>query len=270
MAEAYVTLNEAAELESIGYETMKKRVQRTPEKYHVTMRQRGDGGKELVMVAVSCLSKKARAAWKEREKLKELAGDAPPEAEEKPEAPWYVTEDIDWYIEKHGSEWYKAMELGNIIREFMEYDERGRTEYAETFAQERLGKGKRTLYRYTKAYMEASAWADRLHKEDGGNYDFFKVLCLCRKPKEAGTFPSFTPEVRQVIKNIWFNSEFAQNQGTKEMLYEKLMAVRNINGWEKICAGASDVRIRERGGAESPEGTSRKAETAAAEGQEDT
>ena len=141
MAEAYVTLNEAAELEGIGYETIKKRVQRSPEKFHVTMEQRQSGGKELVMVAVSSLSKKARASWKEREKLKTTAEAPVQEAEETTEAPWYVGEDIDWYIEKHNSEWYKAMEIGNIVREFLEYDEKGRTEYAETFAQERLGKG---------------------------------------------------------------------------------------------------------------------------------
>lgn len=213
MAERYVTLNEAAKLEGVGYDTMQKRVKRTPEKYHVTMNQREEGGKELVMVAVSSLSKKARVTWKEREKLKEVAGNPVLEAEEKAEAPWYVGEDIDWYMEQHRDEWYKAMELGNIVREFLKYDERGRTEFAESFAQERLGKGKRTLYRYAKSYAEAEAWADRMHKDDGGNYDFYKVLCLCRKPKEAGTFPSFTPEVRQAIKNIWFNPDFCTESG---------------------------------------------------------
>lgn len=208
MAEVYVTLNEAAELEGIQYKTLSKRIDRNPEKFLITKEQRNGGGKELTMVAVSSLSKKARTAWKEREKLKEVANAPVQEAEDKTEIPWYVGEDLDWFIEKHNGEWYKAMELGNIVREFMEYDERGRTEFAETFAQERLGKGKRTLYRYTKSYMEAEAWADKMHKEDGGNYEFFKVLCLCRKPKEAGTFPSFTPEVRQAIKNIWFNAEF--------------------------------------------------------------
>lgn len=194
------------------------------------------------MVAVLSLSKKARTAWKEREKLKAEAGTPIQEAEGKGKAPWYVEEDLDWFVENHKSEWYRAMELGNTVREFMEYDEKGRTEYAETFAKERLGKGKRTLYRYTKAYMEAQAWADRLHKEDGGNYDFFTVLCLCRKPKEAGTFPSFTPEVRQANKNIWFNPGFAQNQGTREMLYEKLTALKNINKWEKIPSYQSVAR----------------------------
>ena len=81
-----------------------------------------------------------------------------------------------------------------------------------------------------------------MHKQDGGNYDFFKVLCLCRKPKEAGTFPSFKPEVKQAIKNIWFNKEFAQNQGTKEMLYVKLEQLKNINNWEKIPSYQSVAR----------------------------
>lgn len=242
MAEAYVTLNEAAELEGIRYNTIVQKIKRNPDKFLINKEQRDGGGRELTMVAVSSLSKKARAAWKEREKLKEAAEDPVQEAEEKAEKPWYIAEDVDWFIEKHNSEWYKAMEIGNVVREFLEYDEKGRTEYAETFAQERLGKGKRTLYRYTKSYLEAEAWSDKLHKEDGGNYDFFKVLCLCRKPKEAGTFPSFTPEVRQAVKNIWFNEEFAQNQGTKEMLYDKLNILKNINKWEKIPSYQSVVR----------------------------
>lgn len=101
MAEAYVTLNEAAELEGIRYDTMRLRISRKPEKFTVTKEQRETGGKEMTMVAVSSLSKKARASWKEREKLKAVAEAPVQEAEETTEAPWYVGEDIDWYIEKH-------------------------------------------------------------------------------------------------------------------------------------------------------------------------
>lgn len=241
MAEGYVTLDEAAELEGIGYDTMQKRVKRAPQNFLITKEQREKGGRELTMVAVSSLTKKARNAWREREKLRELAG-APDPQEEKPEKPWYVDMDIDWFMENHRDKWYKAMELGNVVREFMGYDKKRKTEYADDFAKERIGKDARTLYRYTKSYLEASAWADRLHKEDGGNYEFFKVLCLCRKPKDVGTFPSFKPEVRQAIKNIWFNADFARNQGTKEMLYEKLTAIAGINRWEKIPSYQSVVR----------------------------
>lgn len=242
MGDTYITLNEAAELEEINYDTMQKRVRRSPEKYSSKEVPGECGGRNVVMIAVSSLSKKAQSAWKEREKLKELAENPVQEAVIEQNIPWYVNEDIDWYIENHKDEWYKAMELGNIVREFLDYEEKGRSDFAETFAQERIGKGKRTLYRYTKAYQEASAWANKMHKQDGGNYEFFKVICLCRKPKEAGTFPSFTPEVKQCIKNIWFNKEFAQNQGTKEMLYEKLKAVANINNWEKIPSYQSVTR----------------------------
>lgn len=259
--EAYVTLAEAAELEGIGYDTMKKRVQRTPAKFCATPEQRSGGGKELVTVAVSCLSRKARAAYKEREKIRAMTvspEDAVPDAveadqpledaapdtgpAEQAQPPWYVGEDVDWFMNHHKKEWYKAMELGNVVRDFLDYDEKGRCKYADSFAKERLGKDKRTLYRYTKAYLEACAWADRLERQDGCNYDFLKVLCLCRKPKDSGTFPSFTPEVKQAIKNIWFNRDFAANQGTREMLYEKLTLLAQINNWEKIPSYQSVVR----------------------------
>ena len=235
MAE-YVTLIEAAELEGVKYKTMAQRLSRNPDKFDTMTEKLENGGKDAVLVAVASLSKKARNAWKERAKLKELSGTISPEgeAQPEPEAPWYVEADVDWYIENYREQWYKGMELGNVIREFLQYDGANKTEYAEQYAQEHLGSGKRTLYRYVKAYNEACAWADKLQKESGVGFEFFKVLCLCRKPKESGTFPSIKPEVKQVIKNIWFNEDFAANLGTREMLYEKLTLVANVNKWEKI------------------------------------
>lgn len=235
MAE-YVTLVEAAELEGVKYKTMAQRLSRNPDKFDTMTEKSETGGKDAVLVAVASLSKKARNAWKERAKLKELSGtiSSEGEAQPEPEAPWYVEADVDWYIENYREQWYKGMELGNVIREFLQYDGANKTEYAEQYAQEHLGSGKRTLYRYVKAYNEACAWADKLQKESGVGFEFFKVLCLCRKPKESGTFPSIKPEVKQVIKNIWFNEDFAANLGTREMLYEKLTLVANVNKWEKI------------------------------------
>lgn len=236
MAEVYVTLGEAAELEGVPYKTMARRTQRKKEAFVTKTEKSETGGKDVVLVAVSSLSKQARNAWKEREKLKSFTEEFPDKKEDKqkPEVPWYVNTDVDWYIENYKERYYKAVELGNVVRKFLQYDEGDRTKYAEEFAQKYLGKGQRTLYRYTKAYLEASAWADKLEKEDGAGREFFKVLCLCRKPKETGCFPSIKPEVKQVIKNIWFNEDFARNQGTREMLYEKLTAIANINKWEKI------------------------------------
>lgn len=236
MGDEYVTIAEAAELEGIKYNTLVKRIARNPDGFSTRTEKAENGGKDVVYIAVSSLSKQAGAAWKERQRLKCFATAEPQEdADHKEtEAPWYVDTDIDWYMEKYKTNWYKGMELGNIVREFLRYDGTDKAEFAESFAQERLGKGARTLYRYAKTYLEAAAWADKLEKESGASYEFIKVLSLCRKPKEAGTFPSMTPEVKQVIKNIWFNEDFARNMGTREMLYEKLNAVAAINGWEKL------------------------------------
>lgn len=236
MAEVYVTLGEAAELEGVKYNTMVRRISRKAETFVTKTEKAETGGKDAVFVAVSSLSKQARNAWKEREKLKSFTETSSGQPEEKPEqeVPWYVNTDIDWYIENYKERYYQGMELGNVVREFLQYDERDRTQYADEFAHKNLGKGQRTLYRYTKAYLEASAWVDKLSKENGVSFEFFKVLCLCRKPKESGTFPSIRPEVKQVIKNIWFDEGFARNLGTREMLYEKLTLVANINKWEKI------------------------------------
>ena len=55
MAEGYVTLGEAAELEGIKYNTLVQKLKRNPEKYLITKEQREKGGKELTMVAVSPL-----------------------------------------------------------------------------------------------------------------------------------------------------------------------------------------------------------------------
>lgn len=244
MAESYVTLEEAAELENIPYQTMVRRTQRRREDFDTRIEKSEIGGRDRVLVAVSSLSKQARNAWKEREKLRSFTERVPEGdgAGQGTEPPWYVGMDIDWYIENHRESYYKAVELGNVVRKFLQYDEGDRTKYAEEFAREHLGKGQRTLYRYAKAYLEASAWADRLQKEDGAGYEFFRVLCLCRKPKETGNFPSFTPEVKQCIKNIWFNREFAQNLGTREMLYQKLQEVARMNGWGKIPSYQSVAR----------------------------
>lgn len=160
MAEVYVTLGEAAELERVKYNTMVKRVLRKQESFVTKTEKSENGGKDVVLVAVSSLSKQARNAWKEREKLKSFTEEFPDkkEDEQKPEVPWYVNTDVDWYIENYKERYYKAVELGNVVRKFLQYDEGDRTKYAEEFAQKYLGKGQRTLYRY-KAELQARGLA---------------------------------------------------------------------------------------------------------------
>lgn len=129
MAEVYVTLGEAAELERVKYNTMVKRVLRKQESFVTKTEKSENGGKDVVLVAVSSLSKQARNAWKEREKLKSFTEEFPDkkEDEQKPEVPWYVNTDVDWYIENYKERYYKAVELGNVVRKFLQYDEGDRT-----------------------------------------------------------------------------------------------------------------------------------------------
>lgn len=110
MAEVYVTLGEAAELERVKYNTMVKRVLRKQESFVTKTEKSENGGKDVVLVAVSSLSKQARNAWKEREKLKSFTEEFPDkkEDEQKPEVPWYVNTDVDWYIENYKERYYKA------------------------------------------------------------------------------------------------------------------------------------------------------------------
>ena len=74
MAEAYVTLEEAAELEGVKYNTMVKRLSRKQDNFETKTEKSETGGRDVVLVAVSSLSKQARNAWKEREKLKSFSG----------------------------------------------------------------------------------------------------------------------------------------------------------------------------------------------------
>lgn len=56
MAEVYVTLGEAAELERVKYNTMVKRVLRKQESFVTKTEKSENGGKDVVLVAVSCLT----------------------------------------------------------------------------------------------------------------------------------------------------------------------------------------------------------------------
>ena len=112
MAEVYVTLSEAAELEGVQYQTMARRTQRNKKNFVTKTEKSETGGRDVVLVAVSSLSKQARNAWKEREKLKSFTEEFPDkkEDEQKPEVPWYVNTDVDWYIENYKERYYKAEE----------------------------------------------------------------------------------------------------------------------------------------------------------------
>jgi hypothetical protein len=105
MAEVYISLSEAAELENIKYNTLVQQIKRNPEKFQLRKEQRTDGGKDLSMIALSSLSKKAVAAYKERQKLAEVpavSGMEEVAVSGESEVPWYVNEDVDYFMEPNG------------------------------------------------------------------------------------------------------------------------------------------------------------------------
>ncbi|MDU7473591.1 MAG: transposase [Paenibacillus macerans] len=230
MAETYVTLEEAAGLEGVSYEAIKKKIQRNPDAFKTKYEPTTSGGKPRILVALSSLSKKARRAHKETQNIE--GGDVVIEKRTSSEdVPWYIDADLDSYIKKFGKRYYEAVELAKSIQEFLNYADRDRTGFAEEFATQ-LGMSQRTLYRHSQAYLEASAWTLKLGKHDGKNYDHLKVLALCRKPKETFTFPSLSDAMKAWIENLWFDKRFAENQGTIDMLYTKLKQVASANGWD--------------------------------------
>ncbi len=242
MAEAYVTLAEAAELEKIQYNTMVVRIKRNEGTLDIKTEKSETGGRDKVFIAVSSLSKQARTAYRERKRLEEAFG----EGLDLSQAPWYVTSDPDWYAANYKANYYKGIEMRGIVQKFLKElplaGKGNKTEFTEEFAREHIHKDGRTFYRHVKAYYEAGAWAAWMGRLDGLNYDWFTILSLCRKPKEKGRFPSFSEEVKKTISYIWFNKEFAGNRGSVGMLYEKLMEVAELNEWGRIPSYQSVCR----------------------------
>lgn len=228
MPEGFITLEEAAIFENISYETMKKRVQRSSQQYETKMQSRESGGKDQVLISVASLTAKARKAYRATQKIE--AKDVIIEQRVK-ESPWYIDADLNHYIESNKKKFYEAVELAARVQDFIDYKGSDRTAYAERYALG-LGISPQTLYRYTQNVLEANAWALKLEKEDGQNRDYFRVLALCRKPKESGTFPSLSPEQKALIENIWFDKNFSANQGTLEMLHERFKEEAKRRGWE--------------------------------------
>lgn len=228
MPETYVTIEEAANFEGVSYDAMKKRLQRSTLSIKTKTEPQADGGKDRVLVALSSLSPRARKAHKAAQKI---SGRDVIIEKRTSETPWYLDVDLNWYIETHKRRYYEAVELSKRIQEFVAYSAGERTTFAGQFAAA-LGISQRTLYRFAESFLEASAWALQLEKEEGRSYDYFKVLALCRKPKESHTFPSLTPEQKAIIENIWFDRHFAANLGTIEMLYWKFEEVAKERGWQ--------------------------------------
>lgn len=228
MTDVFITLKEAAALEDVKYKTFMQRISRNPQQYNTKIQTRESGGKDQVLISVASLTTKARKAYRAAQKIE--AKDVIIEQRVK-EPPWYIDADLNHYIESNKKKFYEAVELAARVQDFIDYNGSDRTTYAERYALG-LGISSQTLYRYTQNVLEANAWALKLEKEDGQNRDYFRVLALCRKPRETGTFPSLSPAQKALIENIWFDKSFSANQGTLEMLHERFKEEAALRGWE--------------------------------------
>lgn len=229
MPETYIPLEDAARYEGLTYKGMASRIKRNPEQYKTKTEAREGGGKDQVRVAVSCLSAKARKAHKAAQQID--GGDVIADQTKDQMPPWYVTAELNQYIENNKRQYYEMVELAERIAASMEYDGPDRTGYMKNLARE-LGMAQASLYRKQKDIATANAWAERLRQEDGNGRDYFRVLALCRKPKDANTFPTLPPEQRALIENIWFDRRFRANNGTMQLLWERFEEEAEKRGWE--------------------------------------
>lgn len=225
----FLTIEEAADLESIKYDAMKKKIQRNPESYRTKNLYSPGGGKERIYVGLSSLSPKAQKAYSTKYTERIVKGLI--EEKTSGDLPWYMEVDLNWYIENNKQQFYEAVELSNRIREFVQYRGDNKTEFAEKVANS-LGISQRSLYDYSKKFIEAQAWAEKQSLKDGKSHDYFTVLALCRKPSQKYKFPSLSLEARTFINNLWFQKDFARNQGTIDMLYSELTKQAREKGWE--------------------------------------
>lgn len=230
MQEEYIPLKEAAVFEGIPYDTLQKSVRRNSQQYQTKNCVRKSGGRNEVLLSVSSLTPKARRAWRAAQKTegREIVVDSRAGAA----APWYVTADLNEYIMNHEAEYKAASATAAAVQRFILYDgPEKRADVAARLAAE-LEISSQSLYRYQTLVLEASAWAMRLEREDGADHSYFRILALCRKPREKDAFPSLTAEQRAIIENIWFGGGFAENQSPLTELYRIFEEQAAARGWE--------------------------------------
>jgi putative transposase len=228
-----VSLEVAAQLESMDYHTLYRKIQRNSDKYIIHTEPAENGGKERILVEMSSLSKRAILTYQtiKNMDIKSTTEEVVSQDGDDDEA-WYVGIELNKYIQKHSDNFYKAVELANRIKEFLEYDGDNKTLYTEQCAS-KLEMSARNFRRKVDKYLEGSAWALEMSSYDGKNYDFYKILALCRMPREQKPI-ALTDEIMAIIENIWYDKRFSQNRRFQSKLYIMLQKMAEQNGWVYI------------------------------------
>lgn len=230
----YITLEEAAAFENISYKGLTSRIQRNPELFTLKTEQAVKGGKPRLLVALSSLSDRAVKGYKKRqqedikgafEKLESSDGDD--------ESPWYVGVELGWYMKKYREKFLKAVGMVNHIERFLQFDNKGKTDYTEEFAMENLGMSGRNFRRWIDKYRQGLSEAIEMNEYDGQNYDYYKVLALCPAPRERKA-DVFSEEMKVLVENLWADKRFQVNQQCQMALYDAFRKLAKEKGWEPI------------------------------------
>lgn len=225
--ERFISLKEAAGLESICYNTFRDRVLRNKENYTIERRPRENGGKPEVFISVSCLSDAARQRYRRQQKKAEGA------ARTEPVVPWYVEMEPGRFIHLYRQEYDDAANKVSVLAPILKARREERHDMVKEAAQ-RFGLTERAVYKHLRRIKEAQEWAERKEQEAERrqSYQYFMAMSLCRPPMERQTFPSLPEEQKALIKSIWFDRGFAQNLNTKEQLYRIFSRKAEQLGWQ--------------------------------------
>lgn len=229
MAETYIPIDQAAELEGVEYHTLYRKIQRG-NNFDIKKISSNTGGNERILVALTSLSTKAIRTYQAKQDLqiKTMISDTESSDGNEDEA-WYLGVDLSKYMKKHSESFYKSVELANRIKEYLEYKGDDKTQYTEDFAK-KLGMSGRNFRRKIEKYLEGCAWALEMSEHDGKNYEFYRILAICQRPREKKHI-ALTDEMKAVIENIWFDKSFAANHRKQTKLYIIFQQIAEERGW---------------------------------------
>ena len=237
MIETWLSIEEAATLEGVTYNTLVVRLRRAGS--YKTKKCGNDelGGRGNTLIALSSLSSKARRLYRQQKKLKVSS------IADEDNAPWYVTADVQTYKENHLKQYNQAIEMKRYVEDCLSYDgDRDKTEYISSFA-ESLGISSRTLHRKIKVYTEAAAWALELGGDEV-NLEYMKILALCPQPSQPKGRRALNAEMKALIENIWFDPLFATNRCKYAKLYRLFVASGLEKGWDDESLPSYDTVVR--------------------------
>lgn len=224
MNEAFVTIEDAAILESITYDAMKKKIQRQESKFHVKSEPSSTGGRERILISVKSLSTQARRKYRTQQacKVKKDAEDVP----------WYVYTDVNWYKDKYPESFYEAVEIAKYIEKYLSKELDMKAGEFKGYLASKYEVSAKTIQRKVSDYIAADAIAIEQELATGENFGHYRILACARKPKDDNTFPSLNEEVKVFVENTYYDEVFCRNLNSSMNLYEDLIEVAMEKGWK--------------------------------------